>query len=37
MREEELAFPKAHLAELPATALRKLRRDILQERRRREA
>jgi hypothetical protein len=37
MKEEELAFLKAHLAELPATALRQLRRDILQERRRRKA
>jgi hypothetical protein len=37
MKEEELAFLKAHLVELPATALRQLRRDILQERRRREA
>jgi hypothetical protein len=37
MKEEELAFLKAHLVELPATALRQLRRDILQERRKREA
>jgi hypothetical protein len=37
MKEEELAFLKAHLVELPATALRQLRRDILQERRRIEA
>jgi hypothetical protein len=37
MKEEELAFLKAHLVELPATALRQLRRDILHERRKREA
>jgi hypothetical protein len=37
MKEEELASLKAHLAELPATALRQLKRYILQERRRREA
>jgi hypothetical protein len=37
MKEEELAFLKAHLVELPATALRLIRRDILQERRKREA
>jgi hypothetical protein len=37
MKEEELAFLKAHIAELPATALRQFRRDILQERRKREA
>jgi hypothetical protein len=29
MKEEELAFLKAHLVELPAIALRQLRRDIL--------
>jgi hypothetical protein len=33
MKEEELAFIKAYLVELPGTALRQLRRDILQERR----
>jgi hypothetical protein len=37
MKEEELVFIKAHIVELPATALRQLRREILQERRRREA
>jgi hypothetical protein len=37
MKEEELAFLKAHIAELPATALRQLRRDILQERRKKRA
>jgi hypothetical protein len=37
MKEEELAFLKAHLADMHATAVRQLRRDILQERRRREA
>jgi hypothetical protein len=37
MKEEELAFLKAHLVKLPAIALRQLRRDILQERRKREA
>jgi hypothetical protein len=37
MKEEDLAFLKAHLVELPANALKQLRRDILQERRRREA
>jgi hypothetical protein len=37
MKEEELAFLKANIVELPATALRQLRRDILQERRRIEA
>jgi hypothetical protein len=31
MKEEELAFLKAHIVELPATALRQLRLDILQE------
>jgi hypothetical protein len=36
MLEEELAFLKAYLAELPATVLEPLRRDILQERRRRD-
>jgi hypothetical protein len=36
MKEEELAFLKTRLVELPATALRQLRRDILQERRKRE-
>jgi hypothetical protein len=34
---EELAFLKAHLADLPATALKQLRWDILTERRRCEA
>jgi hypothetical protein len=33
MKEEELAFLKAHIVELPATALRHLRTEILQERR----
>jgi hypothetical protein len=37
MTEEELTFLKAHLADLPSTALKQLRRDILTERRRREA
>jgi hypothetical protein len=37
MKEEKLAFLKAHLVELPETALRQLRQDILQERRKREA
>jgi hypothetical protein len=37
MKKVELAFLKAHLVELPATALRQLRKDILQERRKREA
>jgi hypothetical protein len=35
--KEELAFFKAHLLELPVTAVRQLRRDILQERRKRKA
>jgi hypothetical protein len=34
--EEEMAFLKDHLADLPATALKKLRRDIVTERRRNE-
>jgi hypothetical protein len=37
MMEEELAFLKAHLADLPATALKQLRWDILQQRRKRAA
>jgi hypothetical protein len=37
MKEEELVFLQAHLVELPATALRQLRRNILQERRKRQA
>jgi hypothetical protein len=36
-KEEELTFLKAHLAQLPATALKQLKRDILLERRRRQA
>jgi hypothetical protein len=35
--KEELAFLKAYLVDLPPTALRQLRRDILQQRRKREA
>jgi hypothetical protein len=37
MQEDELVFLKAHLAELPATALKQLKRNILLERRRRQA